>query len=167
MDSFVQQGEFRLTYTPPGGGKGWEALIPNGPTVEGINYLLEAGFRGRSLVNPWYIGVIDNAGFSALSSADASGSHPGWNEYTAVASGNRPQWVPAGAVGGQLVSSVSATVSITADGSVRGAFLASRQPTGLNSAGVLYATAAMNAGLAVSAGGTLTITYSTRLRPVS
>lgn len=61
-----------------------------------------------------------------------------------------------------LLDSPNVTFSITASGTVRGAFLASQQATGSSSGPTLYCTAVADAGVAVVSGGTLTFSYKLR-----
>src|SRR5689334_13628 len=44
--------------------------MPNGIVDVGLNHILETEFNGGTQVTAWYIGLIDNASFSALSAAD-------------------------------------------------------------------------------------------------
>jgi hypothetical protein len=163
-------GEFAIRYAPPPGAPGWAGplVLANGPTTEGADYLLGAGFRGAARPGSWHLGLIDEAGFTALAAADTHASHPGWAEFTGVSGSARPAWpVAAAAAGGQLAGSGPATVTLTASGSVRGAFLASQAAVGTGGGATIYATAAAAAARAVAAGGTLSITYTLRLVPRS
>lgn len=156
-------GRFRLAFRDKRGATVWEAYFRNGVTVAGANHFAEAAFRGGSRFSQWYVGLIDQAGFAQLDPADTAASHPGWNEFVLVP--NRGLWVPGPAGGGLLSAASQTSVPITGAGTVRGAFLASRQATGLAAGAVLYATGAAGSGLPVSAGGTVTINYSVRYTP--
>ena len=140
----------------------WRVAIQNGTTVEGVNYLLNQGFRGTTQFANWYIGLIDNSGFSAISTSDTNASHTGWSEFTGLFGGNRALWSPIAANGG-LMDAGNSSLQITASGTVRGALLASAQAIGTGS-GVLYATGVLSTGYDVLAGGTLTLSYKTRLQ---
>lgn len=171
-------GYFELTYTPPGGGRGWKRplLLPNGPTLEGVNYLLDAAFRGRARPAQWYCGLISGSGFSAISQNDTLASHTGWTEFTNGGAARRP-WVPAAAAGGLVGSSVSFTLGAT--GSILGVFLAS---VSTGTSGLLYSMATdVSGGVTVApagtypggigyppqVGGVLAVTYNLRLTPRS
>lgn len=159
-------GLFQFSYRDPKSRKrDWDFYVDNAVTTEGLNYLLDANFRGGTQQPLWYLGLIDNAGFSALDPTDTHAAHTGWGEFTGIYFGLRPQWnVVTAANSGQLASSSVSVFQITANGSVRGAFVASRQATGTGSGAILYSTAAMSAGMSVSNGGTLSVTYTGRMR---
>lgn len=143
----------------------WGFHVPNGVTVEGVNYILEAAFRAGTVQPLWYLGLIDNAGFVALDEGDTHASHVGWGEYSGVFLSSRPQWnVLTPANGGIVPSSSPSIFQITANGNVRGALVGSRMAVGTGSGAVLYSTGAMSAGMSVSIGGTLSVTYSAQLR---
>lgn len=158
-------GLFALTYRNPAGLVEWTARFRNGVTLEGVNHFAEAAFRAGSRFSPWYCGLIAEGGFSALDELDTHLSHPGWAEFTAVTGGLRPAWAPGPANGGLVASGSPSVLQLAAGGTIRGAFLASRQAVGPSGGAVLYATGRTNAGLAVAAGGTVTINYSVRYTP--
>ncbi len=171
------QGVFLIEYTPPGGGRPRAlAAIRNGPTLEGVNYLLDAAFRGRARPSQWYCGLISGSGYGSISENDTMSSHAGWTEFT---NGGSPRkvWAPASASGGLVGSTTNFTLAAVGD--ILGVFLTS-ESTG--SAGLLYSTAIdVNGGITVApagtypggigyppqVGGTISITYNLRLRPRS
>ena len=159
-------GIFNFDYRDPKSRKrDWAFFVRNGVTTEGVNYLLNAGFRGGAVQPNWYLGLIDNAGFSLLDPGDTHASHTGWGEYTGIFLSSRPAWnILTAASGGILASSSPSIFQITANGSVRGALVASQMAVGTGAGAVLYSTGAMSAGMSVSAGGTLSVTYSGQLR---
>lgn len=157
-------GTWRLTHRDRSGGLVWDSVFPNGVTYEGSHYLLNGGFRGATLQPNWFVGLISDGGFAGLDTLDTHAAHAGWSEFTGVSGSNRGPWLPTAASGGTLMGP-PVVLSVTANGSVRGALLASRQPVGLASGAVLYCTGAAAAGLAVSAGGTVTLSYQLRIRP--
>ena len=69
----------------------------------GLNHILETEFHSGAQVTTWYIGLVDNAGFSAFANADTMASHAGWAESSAYTEANRPTWT-AGAAGGPVDS---------------------------------------------------------------
>jgi hypothetical protein len=160
------RGYFGFSYRDPVSRKrDWDFYLPNAVTTEGLDYLLNAAFRGGTQQANWYLGLIDNSGYSALAAGDTHAAHAGWGEYTGIFLSSRPAWnVATAANSGQLASSTPSVFSITANGSVRGAFVASRQLVGVGAGAVLYSTAAMSSGMSVSSGGTLSVTYTARLR---
>lgn len=172
------QGTFRLEHIPPLGkpGRKWSLLLRNGPTLEGVNYLLDAAFRGRARPSQWYCGLISGAGFSAISEDDTMASHGGWTEFT-NGGASRRGWSPATAAGGLVGSTTNFTLG--AEGTIVGVFLTSES---LGSTGLLYSMATdVNGGIDVAPAGTypggtgypaqvgsvISVTYNLRLRPRS
>ena len=157
-------GRFQLT------SRGWNGKLlghrafDNGTTDEGVTYLAAATFLRAAQRANWYVGLIDNAGFSQLLTTDTHQSHPGFAEYAGVYLGQRVAWAPA-AASSRLLDAPNTVVSITASGSVRGALLASTPTIGTASGQVLYATGADTDALAVEAGGTVIVAYKLRLTP--
>ena len=66
--------------------------IPNGIVDVGLNHILEIEFNGGSQISTWYIGLVDNAAFSAFADADTLSSHSGWAEFTSYTESNRVTW---------------------------------------------------------------------------
>lgn len=138
-------------------------FIPNGVTTEGVNEALNRMFIGQAQTQ-WWIGIIDQSGFSGVSVTDTHVSHPGWVEFTGY-SGNRSLWMPIAASSGIMSTTVGSTFNVTAGGNLRGTFLASRATTGTGAGAVIYCTAITLAAdvVPVSASDVLTITYVTRI----
>src|SRR5258708_3368331 len=65
---------------------------PNDVTDEGVNLLWNIMFHSTSQITTWYLGLISNASFSALSNGDVMASHAGWLEFTGYTSANRLAW---------------------------------------------------------------------------
>ena len=127
--------------------------LPNGIVNQGKNNVLDVMFNNSSQTDPWYIGLIDAAGFSALASTDTLASHPGWSE--AVFTGARQAWSPAAAANQRLTD--TATFTMTGAGTVKGIFLCDQAA---GSAGILWSTALSPVGdVAVIAADTLNIQY--------
>lgn len=152
--------------------------FPNGITNEGKNFLLDVMFHGTSAIGTWYLGLIDNSGYSALSANDIydniDQSGNGWDEfktYTDPANSDsttsRPAWTE-GASSGQVITNSSVVVfDITGTATVKGVFLCggtNAQSKGDNTAGSahkLWATALFTGGdVSVLNGDQLKLTYS-------
>jgi len=85
--------------------------IENTITVEAKNFFLNLTFRGASgpaKINTWYIGLVDNAGFTAFDETDtyddidqAGNGWDEWVDYTDANNGDsaatRPEWSEAAA----------------------------------------------------------------------
>lgn len=153
-------GAFEARCIDRRGSERWRAGFRNAMTTEGANYLQNAGFRGGSQVTPFRIGLIDATGFSTVDGADTHASHAGWGEFTSLFGTDRAAWSPTAAATGVLTNPTATTLQATADGSLRGAFLASRAAVGDTAAGVLFCTAVAGSNLPVAAGDTIYLTYT-------
>lgn len=142
----------------------WRSALANGVTFEGVNEVLNRSFRGAAQ-SPWYCGLIDQSGFSAVANTDQHTSHAGWSEFTGYSGGLRPAWNPVGAVGGIMATGPGSSFGITGSGTLRGVFLASQAPTGTGAGAVLYCTAITTAGgvVPVAPSDTITVTYVCRI----
>lgn len=134
--------------------------ISNGITNEGKNKLLDVMFHGTSAITTWYLGLIDNAGFSALDAADVMNSHTGWDEFTAYDETTRPAWTEGAASGQSITNGTPVTFTINGSGTLKGGFVTSEN-TISGTTGTLWATAAFSGGTQpVSASNLLKITYT-------
>ena len=133
--------------------------MPNGIVDVGLNHILETEFNGGSQVTAWYIGLIDNASFSALSAADTMASHAGWIENDDYAEATRPEWTAGTASSRQITNSVTVDFSINATDTIKGIFITSNS-TKNGTTGTLWATASFGANVSVQNGDTLKITYT-------
>ncbi len=154
-----------------------EYHFTNGVVNEGKNRLLNVMFHGGTQISTWYMGLIDNSGYSALANDDTyddiNQTGNGWDEfsnYTDPANGDsaatRPQWDEA-AASGQVITNANVTVfDITGSGTVKGLFLcggaASCNTKGdHDAAGLLWATALFGSGdVAVQNGDQLKVNYT-------
>lgn len=144
-----------------------EWAFHNAATTAGLNYLLDAAFRAQTAVTTWYVGLIDNTGFTALAAADTMASHGGWSEFTSYSQTARPSWtISNAAASGSLSSSSATSFTISADGTIRGMFLTSSS-TKSGATGTLWATATEASGRAVANGQTLEVFYTNTFTPVS
>jgi hypothetical protein len=151
--------------------------FPNGIANEGKNKLLDVMFHGVSAITTWWLGLIDNSGYSALAATDTyeniDQAGNGWDEFTDYTdAGNggsastRPEWTE-GAASGQAITNGSPVVfDITGSGTVKGLFLvggiANAQNKGNHEAGgTLWATALFGTGdVPVNAQDQLKVTYA-------
>lgn len=139
----------------------WEEEVFNGIVDEGIEYLLNVAFRSATTqINPWYILLVDNAGFSAFANADTMASHAGWTEFTNYSEATRPEWT-AGTAAARAIAN-AATVDYTINGvggEVKGVAVTSSN-TKSGTVGTLWSTAAFSSNATVTSGDTLKITYT-------
>lgn len=133
--------------------------IPNGIVDEGMNMILETMFHAGSQSSTWYIGLVDNAGFTGFNDADTMASHTGWVESTAYSAGTRPQWTCGAAASRQITNASTVDFSINASATLKGIFVTDNN-TKSGTTGNLWATAAFSSTVSVQSGDTLKITYT-------
>lgn len=134
--------------------------VLNGIVDVGVNSLLDVGFRNQSQIATWYMGLVDNSGFSAFAAGDTMASHAGWNLFTTYSDATRITWVPAAAASRSISNSVtSADFNINGSGTVKGVFITS-DSTKSGTTGTLWATAAFASTVPVVNGDVLKVTYT-------
>ena len=151
--------------------------FPNGITNQGKNKLLDVMFHGVSAATTWWLGMIDNAGYTALAATDTyqnitqAGNQ--WAEFTGYndagnseSSSTRPAWT-VGAASNQASTNASPVVfDITGSGTVKGLFLVGGIANAQNKSnhdanGILWATALFGTGdVPVNASDQLKVTYT-------
>lgn len=133
--------------------------IPNGIVDVGLNDILDVAFHAGSQITAWFIGLVDNSGFSAFADADTMGSHAGWNEFTTYSEATRVAWAEDVPASRSITNTTSSDFSITGTGTIKGIFLTSNN-TKSGTTGTLWATAAFASNVAVVNGDSLKITYT-------
>ena len=151
--------------------------FPNGITNQGKNKLLDVMFHGGSAATTWWLGMIDNAGYTALAATDtyqnitqAGNQWAEFTGYTDAANGEsastRPAWT-VGAASNQASTNASPVVfDITGSGTVKGLFLVggianAQNKSNHDASGILWATALFGTGdVPVNASDQLKVTYT-------
>jgi len=151
--------------------------FPNGITNEGKDQILNTQFDAATQITTWYLGLIDNANFTALAAADTydeiDQAGNGWDEfsdYTDPGNGDsattRPVWNPGAAASQTITNGTVVVFDITATGTIKGLFLAgggtAPENKGDHAAGsTLWATALFDSGdVDVQNGDQLKATYT-------
>lgn len=116
-----------------------EGRVPNGITDPALNDLLDVYFRSGSANANWYLGLIDNDGFTAVADADTMASHSGWGEFTGYSEATRQQWSPSAASSQNLDDEDGVLFTITAGGNIQGFFVCSNSTKG-GTTGILWST---------------------------
>jgi hypothetical protein len=160
------QGVFKCRILNADGTVADEFDIGNAATTLGLNYLLDAGFRAVTPITTWYISLINDSGFSAVSAGDTMSSHAGWTELTNYTESTRPQWSPAAASGGIVQNTTAISFTISGARTVRGLFVTSVNTKG-GTTGTLWATAVEAAGRALTDTQVFQVVYQVILTPVS
>lgn len=134
-------------------------LCFNGVTTAGKNYLLDTGFHAVAQVATWYIGLIDNASFSALAAADTMGSHAGWIEATGYSESTRVEWTEGAASSGAVTNSTPLTFTMSGSATINGIFVTSNSAKS-STTGTLWATGSFASPVPVVNGDIFKITYT-------
>jgi len=134
--------------------------FPNGIVDEGMNHLLDVGFHGSSQVGTWYIGLVDNSGWTEFNDADTLSSHAGWSENTDYTESNRVEWDENAASSRSIANTTTADFSINASGNLKGIFVSSNNVKATGNTGTLWSTAAFSSVVATANGDTLKVTYT-------
>lgn len=133
--------------------------LENGIVDVGLNHILNTEFDGGTPATTWYIGLIDNASYSALSNSDVMSSHTGWIENSNYSGGARPQWTCGSASSRSITNSSTVNFAITATVTIKGIFIAADNTLG-GTTGTLWSTAAFGSTVTLNNGDTLKVTYT-------
>ncbi len=157
--AFNMKGRYKVEHRNAAGELLGEYEIPNGIVDVGLNHILETEFNGGTPITAWYIGLIDNASFSALAAGDTMASHAGWIENNDYTESTRPEWTAGTAATRSITNAVTVDFTINATKTIKGIFITSVSTKG-GSTGVLWSTAAFGSTVGVGSGDTLKVTYT-------
>lgn len=162
------RGRFRWQIVDANGRVTDSGLFNNAAVTAGLNYLLEAGFRGGTQVTTWYVSLINASGYSAIAAADTMSSHAGWAEWTGYNEANRQTWSPGAASSGSVVNATVMTFTNSSGSavSVKGMFVTSSNTKG-GTTGTLWATAVDDTARTLANGSTFQVIYEIDLTPQS
>jgi len=129
-------------------------------TNVGKNALLDIMFNAGTQISNWYIGLVDNASFTAFAAGDTMASHAGWIENEDYTEANRQEWLADAAAGQAVTNSTQAVFSIDTDSiTIKGIFITSNNTKG-GTTGTLWNAVAFGTALALNDGDSLKITYT-------
>ncbi len=141
----------------------WEVAIENLVTTEGKNDLLTNYLKGSSYTAAFYVGLVNNASFTAYAAGDVAAQingTNGWLEGVPYSNANRVTWTGGTAAAGSIDNSASPAIfNINATLTVRGAFLSTSNVKS-GTAGKLYGEADFAAARSVLSGDTLNATIT-------
>jgi hypothetical protein len=158
-DRIIPKGMVHVELFDKDGNLKCEFDAPNQVTNAGKNSWLGIMFFGATQLPTWYIGLVDNASFTAYNVADVMSSHTGWIESVVYSGGVRPTWVTV-AASGQSITNTSATVfNITSSATLQGVFIVSNS-TLSGTTGTLWSCVSFPSTVAVNNGDQLKITYT-------
>lgn len=138
-----------------------DIVVPNGIVDAGMNHILETQFNGGTPLTAWYIGLINNSGYTALADSDTMASHAGWTEFASYDEATRQEWTAGTASARQITNATPVDLTISASGNVKGLFIVGGTGAATKSAatGTLWATAAFATVYPVADGTVLRLTY--------
>lgn len=138
-------------------------------TTEGKNDTLSKYFKGSAYTATWFVGLVDNTGFTAFAATDTAAkitttANPpttnGWQESTAYSEANRQTLTLGTPSAGSVDNSASkATFSINATATLKGGFVVSNSTKG-GTSGILYGEGAFSATRAVVSGDSVQVTVT-------
>lgn len=138
----------------------WREKFKNLVTTAGKNNALDNQLAGSSYTATWYMGLISNTSYSAISAADTMASHAGWTESQNYSQTARPTTAWNAASGGSKSLSAALTFTMNATDTIKGCFLASVSTKG-GTTGVLYSAGLFTGGdQPVVSGNTLSVSYT-------
>lgn len=148
----------------PDGVVKWREDVRNTVMTAGKNDLLDKYFAGSTYTAAWYVGLISSVSYSAISAADTMASHAGWTEAGPTNAPNYSQSTRvapsfAAASSGSKATSAACQFSISATGTVKGAFLATGSAKD-GTTGVLYSASTFAADRTVANGDTINVSLT-------
>ncbi len=142
----------------------WVAFIKNLTTTQGLNDNLTKYLKGSSYTAAWYVGLVDNASFSAFNAADTAaqiGGSNGWLENQDYSESVRQTLTLGSASAGSIDNTGSPAVfTMNSTGTLKGGFLASSSTKG-GTSGVLFSEGAFGGGnQPFGSGNVITVTVT-------
>jgi hypothetical protein len=149
MDQIEVMKAPRITYKfeafDSAGNLKWTETVENLVTTAGKNDMLDKYFAGSSYTATWFVGLIDNASYTAVAVGDTMASHAGWIEtHTTYDEATREAVSWSAASAGSKTSSAVTEFTMNATITIKGAFLNSIGTKG-GTTGILYSAAAFAA----------------------
>ena len=130
-------------------------------TTEGRDNILDVMFDAATQVTSWFVGLIDNAGYTGVSAADTHDSHTGWDENTDFDESTRPEWAPDAASSQSISNSLTVDFSINGTVTIKGIFVSGLNTKGsTSSAPLLWSAGAFATNVTAVNGDTLSVTYT-------
>lgn len=160
-DSFGLGGYYEVECYDKDGNLRWKDIAKNILPTTNLNDVLNVYWGAGSQSTTWYLGMVDNAGFSAFASTDTAASHAGWTENTNTSLTARPVWTPGAAASASISNPTAVTIPMNPSTTctIKGFFLSTSNTLG-GTAGMLSAEAALGTPQLCNNGDTLKLTYT-------
>lgn len=160
VEGAVARNTYRFECYDKDGNLKWVEEVPNLVVDEGLDETLDKFFKGSNYTASFFVGLVDNAGFTAFAAGDTAAQIDlgnGWGESVAYSEATR-EALTLGAVSSQSVdnSASKASFSINATAVIKGAFVVTNSTKG-GTGGLLYGEAAFAANRSVENGDTLNV----------
>lgn len=147
----------------------WVEQVNNLVTTEGLNFNLSTLFKGSAYTAAWFVGLVNNASFSAIAATDTAGkittSTPtggtnGWEESTGYSESVR-QTLTLGSVSAGSVDNTASKAVFTSNATqvINGGFVISNSTKG-GTTGTLFGAASFGSTKSLSSGDTLSISVT-------
>lgn len=159
MSEMTMRGRYHVEHFDVSGNLKGKYDFPNGIVDEGLNHILDTQFHNTTQIGTWYLGLVDNSGWTAFANADTMSSHTGWVESVVYSEGVRGEWTEGAAAARSITNSVTVDFSINATVTLKGIFVCS-DSTLSGTTGTLWSTAAFASAVSAVNGDTLKITYT-------
>lgn len=161
-------GRYDVKCLDAGGNLKWEDSIKNLVVNEGKANILSVYLGAGTQTTTWYMGLVDNTGYTAYNATDTMSSHAGWSESVAYSNSTRPTVTfgtatasggGAGSAGTGSIVSTAVTFAINASATILGAFLTTGSAKS-GTTGTLYSAGSFASSRAVISGDSLLVTYT-------
>jgi hypothetical protein len=136
----------------------WQERYKNDITNVGLTLLLNVMFNSGSQATSWYIGLISNSNFTAVSTSDTMASHSGWQELATYSESTRPQWDDLSGENALIGNATPVEFTITTASVIKGIFLVNNNTKG-GTTGTLWNTGVFPVVRSVAIGQKLQVNY--------
>lgn len=132
---------------------------PNAIVTEGVNHILNTEFMAGAVSTLWYIGLVDNSGWTTWAAAHTMAAHAGWTEAVPYSNANRPLWSSGAATARSITNASTVDFTINASATLKGLFITNNN-TKSGATGTMWSEAAFSSTVTVANGDTLKVTYT-------
>ena len=138
--------------------------ISNSVTNVALDSVLDTYFGAEAKKAGFFLGLIDNTGFTAESVNDTMAAHAGWTEFTTYDELVRQTWTAAAASGQAITGTAVSefTIGTVASQSLQGLFVTDSNTKG-GTTGFLWSTALFSSPAPVVTADVFRVTYTLRL----